>query len=243
MALPARRLLNALGVLVLAFAPFEPRPLLAAADLFRGMAIQLAYRWPTQQAMADEDTHAVLLWSAPADSTRSRVRRLLGVIAAVVVGVGQFVVSTWLLLFPFTVLMHVLRVNPNKIVDLQLWFVISRLALTAYRALAAYRFDAVIAARFPSPRGRRLRVDYLAAIPQGRGHGGRLLEHFLSYADEVDAEVVLNCDSRNLSLYRRHGFRVVGAPVRGQHLMARAQRSHGHRDSPDHRRARRPVQR
>jgi hypothetical protein len=45
-----------LGTLVMAFAPYEVRPLLGAAQLFPGKAIQLAYRWASSAVREEERT-------------------------------------------------------------------------------------------------------------------------------------------------------------------------------------------
>jgi len=226
MRLPARRLPGVLGVLVMAFAPFEPRPLLAAAELFRGMAIQLAYRWPTHQVMGAEDGRAALLWSVPSGRPTRRGRRVLGVIVAVLVGIALFTASNTLLLLPLGLVLRAAGVSPDDVADVRIFVIGFRLSLTGWRAVTAYRHDAAILARFPAPGGRRLRIDYLAAAPSRSGHGGRLLQEFLRYADDLDAEVVLDSQSRNLPFYRRHGFHLVeGVEVGAQRLMVRRRRT------------------
>ena len=72
MRISPSRLPRLLGVLVIAFAHFEDRPLLGAVELFRGLSMQLAYRWATGQIMAAADDRAVLLWSV---AFRSEERR------------------------------------------------------------------------------------------------------------------------------------------------------------------------
>ena len=63
MGVSPTRLPRLLVVVVMAFAPFEARPLLGAAELFPGMAMQLAYGWATGRVIADPSDKAVLLWS------------------------------------------------------------------------------------------------------------------------------------------------------------------------------------
>lgn len=45
MRISPARLFKLLGVIVIAFAQYEARPLLGAVEPFRGIAMQLAYRW------------------------------------------------------------------------------------------------------------------------------------------------------------------------------------------------------
>ncbi|MBC7678125.1 MAG: hypothetical protein H7233_03915 [Pseudorhodobacter sp.] len=50
-----------------------------------------------------------------------------------------------------------------------------RLAVTAWRAVGAYRHDAGLMARPAPPAGARWRIDPLAASPGRSGHGRELL--------------------------------------------------------------------
>ncbi|MBC7678126.1 MAG: hypothetical protein H7233_03920 [Pseudorhodobacter sp.] len=76
----------------LAFAPFEPRPTLAAVELFGGMALQLTYRWATGGVVAEDSGRAVLLWTDCAPTTRrDSPREALGVLVSVATGLG----SSW----------------------------------------------------------------------------------------------------------------------------------------------------
>ena len=93
------RLPRLLMVLVLAFAPFEPRPMLAAVELFRGMALQLSYRWATGGVLAEDSDRAVLLWTDCAPTTRRDLpREALGVLVSVATGLVLFVACNTLLL-------------------------------------------------------------------------------------------------------------------------------------------------
>lgn len=208
MSIGPSRLSRLLVVLVLGFAPYEPRPMLAAVELFRGLAIQLAYRRGSGELVAADDDRAVLLWSV-CHGRRSRIRIALGVTAAVCTGIVLFVVSNLILLTAVGAGMRLCGAGPGAIAEVRLCIVVIRLGVTAVRAAQAFSQDRRLIAQLPAAEGERWRVDYLAAIPQGRGHGGRLLGSFLRLADDRDAEVVLHCDSRNLPFYRRFGFRVI----------------------------------
>jgi hypothetical protein len=214
-------------VLVSAFAPFEVRPLTAAVELFRGLAIQLAYRWPTRQIIAEPHHRAVLLWSVPHHRRPTNYpRAVLGVTVAVGVGVVLFLASNALLLLPLGVVLRAAGVDPEDVAGIALAIAGLRLSLTMWRALGAYWHHAKLADRLPAPTSTRWRIDYLAAVPARAGHGGRLLDEFLHQADELDVEVVLCCDGRNLPFYRRHGFHLIDGKAKGgQHLMLRQARS------------------
>ena len=220
MTFTVRRAPHVLTVLSLAFAPTERVPLLAVAELFRGFAIQLAYRWPVRQVMIDDDGRAALLWSVPVGPPE-RARRAAGVGAAVIVGLALFVASNVLLLLPVRATLHAAGASANTLANVQFSILSVRLLFTFCRAVGAFVNDARLRDCFPPAAGRRLRVDHLAAIPARRGHGGRLLDEFLVYADSIDADVVLNADSSNVSFYRAHGFLVVHTTVNGHRLMLR----------------------
>jgi len=222
------RLPRLLRVVVIAFAPYEPRPLLGAVGLFRGIAIQLAYRWPTGQILADRCDRAVLLWSVEfrADWRRSLRRELFGVLAATSVGIALWIVSSSILLVPLGMALWTAGMTASRVGDVEFSVAGTRLFMTLWRAFRAYLNDEALMSRLPSPSTTRWRIDYLAAVPAKSGHGRRLLGEFLDYADKHGAEVVLNCDSRNLSFYRHHGFHQVGVDCPGgQRLMVRTARS------------------
>jgi ribosomal protein S18 acetylase RimI-like enzyme len=86
------------------------------------------------------------------------------------------------------------------------------LGLTATRRLS--RLGAVNAAlhRKYAPRPHLyLQMIAVALEGQGRGVGSRLLAHGLARADASGRAVYLETDvPRNLALYQRHGFEVVG---------------------------------
>jgi len=223
-----RRLPRLLSVVVTAFAPNEIRPLLGAVGLFRGIAIQLAYRWPTRQVLEDRCDRAVLLWSVEfrAGWSRSLHRELLGVLAATSVGIVLFIASSAILLLPLAMALWAAGMTASRVGDVEFSVAGTLLAMTFWRAFRAYLNDEALMSRLPSPSTTRWRIDYLAAVPARNGHGGRLLDEFLDYTDEHGAEVVLNCDSLTLSFYRHHGFHLVGGDCPGgQSLMLRRGRS------------------
>jgi GNAT superfamily N-acetyltransferase len=217
------RLPRLLVVVVLAFVPFEPRPALAAVELFRGMAIQLSYRGVAGRLMADDSDRAVLVWSVRGPRLlRDAPREVLAVMSAVVTGIALFVASNALLILVVSVALAALGISSDVIAEVRLTIVMVRLAVTAWRAVAAYRHDARLAARLPQQTGPRWALDLLAASPQGSGYGRALLLSFLEQADAADAEVVLNCDLRNVAFYRHHGFQVIHTLGSGhQFLMIR----------------------
>jgi len=67
------------------------------------------------------------------------------------------------------------------------------------------------------PRKLHWHIDPLGVLPkrQGKGVGSLLLEHFCGYVDKLKQAAYLETDvSRNVRLYKRFGFKVVGeAPV------------------------------
>ncbi len=217
------RLPRLLSVVVVAFAPYEARPLFGAVQLFRGIAIQLAYRWPTGRVLAGSCDRAVLLWSVPFQAGGRPVRReALGVLVATVLGVGIVIVGNALFLVPLGAALGIAGVSTNVLRDAGVSVVEASLLMTVWRACRAHRNESALARRLPSPFTTRWRIDYLAAVPVRRGYGGRLLEEFLRYADEHHAEVVLHCGSRNVAFYRQYGFRPVGAECPdGQSVMRR----------------------
>lgn len=225
MTVPLRRLPTALGVLVVAFAPYERRPDLGSARLVRGMAQQLAYRWPNGQVLLDDAGTSALLWSRPGGAPSPLLRRAAGVLVAVGVGLALVVVANGLLLLPLAGLLCLLG-RGGDVPDVAAAVVGLRLALTAGCAVRAYRHALAVQARLPAATGARVRVDYLGAVPAHRGHGGRLLHRFLLLADELDAEVVLDCDRDLTPFYRRHGFHLVDGHLRsGPEVMVRRRRS------------------
>jgi hypothetical protein len=222
---PLRRLPTALGVLVVAFAPYERRPEVGSVRLVRGMAQQLAYRWPNGQVLLDDAGTAALLWSRPGGPPSPLLRRAAGVLAAVAVGLALVVVANGLLLLPLAGLLCLLGLGAY-VQGVALAVVGLRLALTAGCAVRAYRHSLGVERRLPAATGARIRVDYLGAAPAGRGHGGRLLGRLLLVADELDAEVVLDCDRGLTPFYRRHGFHLVDGHLRhGPEVMVRRRRS------------------
>jgi hypothetical protein len=226
MRITAGRVPRLLGVMVIAFAPYEERPLLGAVGLFRGLAIQLSYRWAAGQVLADECNRAVLLWSVAFGSRRPIYRQLLGVLAGTSVGIALVVISNGLLLLPVGLILVAAGVGLRLVIDIGLGVVGARLLGTSWRAFLAYRNELRLTARLPAPTTLRWRIDYLASVPPRSGYGGCLLDEFLEHADECGAEAVLHCEMRTVAFYRHHGFRVVAGGCRdGQNLMLRRARS------------------
>lgn len=217
-----------LCVIVMAFAPYEARPLVGAVKLFRGTAIQLTYRWATGQLVTDPKGRAVLLWSAPTASGpgRSLWRQLFGAVTATTVGVALVLVCNGVFLLPLVIALIVVGVAVGPVVVAGLCIVGASLMVTCWRGLLAHRIERELTARLPRPTGLRWRIDCLAAVPARSGQGGRLLDAFLDHADTYDAEVVLHCIPSNVPFYRRHGFHVTaGDCPDGQRLMLRRARS------------------
>ena len=226
-------------VLVLAFAPYEPRPLLAAAELFRGMAIQLSYRWGAGRVCAEPSDRAVLLWSVCGPRGRREfVREVRGILTSVMTGIVLFAASNALLFLIVGEVLDACGTSPGTVSAVRLGIVAFRLSVTLWRAWHAYLHDKRLELELPAQRGLRWRIDLMAASPACVGHGRDLLSHYLERADAVDAEVVLNCDSRNRSFYSHHGF--VLAAERGpggQLLMIRpARTARGSQSRPGQRR-------
>jgi hypothetical protein len=228
MGISPTRLPRLLGILVIAFAPYERRPLVGAVELFPGMAIRLVHRWVTGRIVADSHRRAVLLWSETFDTVGRRLgyRQVLGVVTAVAVGIAVVVLNCSILLLPVGVILVALGVARAVIVCVVLVVVGARGLVISWRALESYRAKLSLTAKLPPPSGLRWRVDFLAAVPSREGFGGHLLAEFLGRADERGAEVVLHCDSRNVPFYRHFGFHVLAAESPGgQRLMLRRART------------------
>jgi GNAT superfamily N-acetyltransferase len=234
MRISPARVPRLLGVLVIAFAPYEDRPLLGAAELFRGIAIQLSYRWAAGQIVADQQNRAVLLWSVAFGTPRPIHRQLLGVLMATSVGIALLIVGNGLLLIPLGLIFVAIGVGSRVVIDIGLGIIGARLLVTSWRAFLAYQNESMLTARLPAPATLRWRIDYLAAVPPRSGQGGKLLDGFLDHADENGAEVVLHCQMPTVAFYRRHGFHLVGGRrPDGQSLMLRPARTrspHPHRN-------------
>ena len=231
------RLPRLLGVLVIAFAQYEARPLLGAVKLFRGIAIQLAYRWATGKVLADPHDSAVLLWSERfrGKGRRPLARELYGVLAATSIGLALVIVSSSILLVPVALVLEDVGVDARAIIGVGLTVVAVLWLMTCWGAFRSYQNELALTALLPEPSGLRWRIDFLAAIPARSGHGGRLLDAFLGHADECGAEVVLHCDRRNLTFYRHHGFhQPADGKLGGQRVVLRKARSirPGRRDRP-----------
>ena len=209
MRMSLSRLPRLLGVLVIAFAQYEDRPLLGAVELLRGLSMQVAYRWATGRIMAAADDRAVL---SVVGAFRSKERHTL-VLEAFGASVG-----------------HPGGVGPcgGHECDplLPLWLVVvftgEHSALIAGIGADHHRrtlVDDDMARHLCLPgrvgldgtptrsNGPSMANRLLGAVPARRGHGGQLLSAFLAEADDSMTEVVLHCEKRNVAFYRHFGFR------------------------------------
>ncbi len=152
MGVSPTRLPRLLVVVVMAFAPFEARPLLGAAELFPGMAMQLAYGWATGRVIADPSDKAVLLWSVASrrGAHPSIWRELFGGVAALSAALVLVIVTNAILLLPLRIALVAAGVSTKVILAVMVSFVGVRLMLTLWRALRAYRSDRGLLARLPS---------------------------------------------------------------------------------------------
>ncbi len=242
MRIAPRRLPQLLGVLVIAFAQFEAWPLLGAVALFRGLSIQLVYRWVTGQVLADPSNRSVLLWSN-VDSSAGCIRlwrKVSGALAATAVGFANLCVSAAILVLPLATLLTALGVEDEVAIGIPWAIVGVGWVITCSRAIRSYRSEVTLMSQLPPPSAPRWQIDHLAAIPARSGHGGRLLAAFLAQADSCRAEVVLHCDSRNVAFYRKYGFHPAGTGIPGgQRVMLRKTRG----ALAPHRRSGPPVRR
>lgn len=211
MRISPARLPRLLGVVVIAFAQYEARPLLGAVELFRGIAIQLAYRWATGRVVADPSDRSVLLWSVVSRAERDRnvSLELCGILAATAVGCVLVVISSAILLLPLCALLVAVGADGEVVAGVGFAVVGLRWLMTCWRAFHSYQNEQKLMAQLPETSAPRWRIDYLAAIPARSGLGGRVLDLFLGYADESGAEVVLHCERHNVGFYRRHGFHLT----------------------------------
>jgi len=228
MRIAVSRLPRQLGVLVVAFAQHEDRPLLGAVELSRGLSMQFAYRWATGRIVAAGDDRAVLLWSV---AFRSRERQTLmvealGASVATLVGLALVAATSAILLLPLGLVVVITGEHGLLIVKVGLAIVIARWLMTTWRAIGAYRGELALTDRLPDPTVPRWRIDFLGAVPARRGYGGQLLGAFLSEADDSMTEVVLHCEKRNVAFYRHFGFREADVARPGaQRVMVRRLRS------------------
>lgn len=227
---PRLRDLPALLVVVaLAFAQYERVPGVAAVRLFRGLAIQMAYRHGSRHIAAN-GTRAVLMWSEVGLPRSRRVgAEVRGTMMAVFVGLSMFALSNLLLLIPLHVLMQdILNMPRHDEALVAASVMLTRLAVTGWRAGFAFRLTTQREASLPPSDGPCWRIDYLAALPQRHGYGGSLLDAFLDGADAHEATVVLSADGTNRDFYRKHGFRDHSSDARcltGTVTMVRASRT------------------
>lgn len=218
-----RRLPKLTVVLVLGFAEAEAHGLYSALELFRGFAIQIAYRWALGAVVAADGDRAVLMWSpvGPSRSAVEWIRRTVGMVLAVLVGLALFALSNLVLIMPFRLVLGAVGVSTDTVQDVCVGILGVRLLVTLWRALRAYLHDANLQWHTPASRHLQWRLDYMAAVPARRGSGSALLRTFLAAADRQDVEVVLNCQPPLVPFYRRHGFRVARSELNGQQIMTR----------------------
>jgi GNAT superfamily N-acetyltransferase len=213
-------------VLVLAFADNKRGPV-SSAGLMRGMSTQFSYRWAAGQVLADTDDHAVLLWSrlTPELGWRTRARAIVSVILSAIVDL------VWSAIYsgPIALLVNgAARIGHhrlNSLPDVAVVVVVIRSADAIDRGKRSYQYHRSVVGGLPPAAIRRWCIDYLAALPAGHGHGGRLLTTFLARADTLTVEVVLHCATRNIAFYQRHGFHLIcNSPSGDQHIMTRPPR-------------------
>jgi GNAT superfamily N-acetyltransferase len=228
------RALRLLTVLVLAFAD-NKRGLLPNAGLLRGMAIRFSYRWAAGQVLADGNDKAVLLWSplTPDPNWRARIRTIASVLFAAMVELTWSVLSGAPIALLINGLLRISRLRIITLRDVLVVVVAIRSSDAVARGIRAYQYHQSMIRGLPPATSSRWCIDSLAAVPAGRGHGGRLLETFLARADALTVETVLHCATRHLAFYRRYGFHLIcSSPGGGQHVMARPATT-PRRSSPD----------
>lgn len=203
----------AVFILALALARGTRAEALEAAQLVRGLAIQVALRWCLGEVLVQPGS-ATLLYSR-LDHERSPARAMrtaAGVLAATVVGVGLFWLSNLLLLAPLAALVLALGGSRGDVLTLFLVVPAMRLGWTAWRAGVAYRLERRRErAMTPVGDAPRWRLDLMGATPPGRGHGSALVRALVQRSDAAGATVYLVCQPSNREFYRRAGFRPVPA--------------------------------
>jgi hypothetical protein len=218
-------------VLALALSIGEASGALRAAELIRGLSIQMTYRWLCREALVLEGK-AVCLWSVthhPRERTVAAsdvVRRVAGVLLAVAAGLLMVVLSSSLLVLPLALLLHTLGVSAWHAVVLACGVVGVRQLTTGWRAVVAYRVERRRAALMTGDGHQPVwRLDLLGAASPGKGHGGVLLQAFNSRAESAGALVYLVTQEQNIAFYQQHGYRLVDttgiAAYDGMHLMRR----------------------
>ena len=205
-------------VLALALARGNRFEAFDAAQLVRGLAIQISVRWWLGQVLVVPG-RAVLLYSE-LDHRRSPMRMLrtvLGVVFAVAVGLVLFAVNKVILLLPVAPLIFFLGGDTTDVFFVLVGFSVLRLTWTASRAITAYRLEhRREAAMVPISGAPRWRLELMGASPPRSGHGLVLVKALMRESDAAGATVYLICEPVNRDFYRRAGFRVV--PADGKHF-------------------------
>ena len=197
-----------------------------AAQLVRGLAVQISLRWWLGEVLVVPG-RAVLLYTE-LDHPRSRGRTLrtgLGIVFAVVVGIVLFAVNKMLLLLPVGPVILALGGNTTDVFLVLVGISVLRLTWTATRAITAYRLEhRREAAMVPIGEAPRWRLELMGATPPRRGHGLALVKALTQESDAAGATVYLICEPGNRDFYRRAGFRAVpadGKAFSGMLLMRR----------------------
>jgi hypothetical protein len=199
---------------------------LEVAQLFRGLAIQVALRWCLGELLV-VPSRSALVYSqldAPAGLTRAG-RTVAGVGLGTVVGLALFGLSNLLLLMPLVTLLLAVGFSHAQVLPAFVVIPSVRLGWTAWRAAVAYRVERARAGAMvrvgSSPRWR---LDLMGSAHPRQGDGLRLVRAFTQRSDAAGATVYLVCQPNNREFYRRAGFRVVetsGRAYDGMLLMRR----------------------
>lgn len=198
-------------VLALALARGERFEAFGAAQLVRGLAIQISLRWWLGQVLAVPG-RAVLVYSEldHKRSLKQTLRTLVGVAFAVVVGALLFVMNKLLLVLPVGPVILAFGGDAEDVFVVMVGISVVRLIWTAYRAVTAYllehRREAAMVAIDGAPRWR---LELMGATPPRQGHGLALVKALTAASDAAGATVYLVCEPRNRDFYRRAGFRTV----------------------------------
>lgn len=184
-----------------------------AAQLVRGLAIQVSLRWWLGQVLTVPG-RAVLVYTE-LDHVRSlkrSLRTLAGVCFAVAVGLVLFAANKGLLLLPVGPVVFALGGDAIDLFVLLVGISVIRLIWTTYRAITAYALEHRREAAMVSIAGApRWRLELMGATPPRRGHGLALVRALTAASDAAGATVYLVCEPRNCDFYRRAGFRVAPA--------------------------------
>lgn len=188
-----------------AFAEREARPAVVWLRLVRSLSLSVAHRWGAARLLADPDG-ACLLWS-DLSPRRRLLPGLRGAALALLVCLAWAALCAVAVAPPLLLLLARAGVGSSLRLGVALAVLLGPPLLSALGALRDARLEARRAALLPDSPGGCWRVDVLAALPAGRGAGGRLLDAFVRQADAAGVRVVLLTDGTLRDFYRRHGFR------------------------------------